>query len=336
MSQAAPNPAQPPHAAARVSQVRLLAVLGWTGFALLLLVPAFASSRYIVYLGTLLALQATLAVSLNIVMGYAGQFALAHCAFYGLGAYVSAITIRDFGLGFWTSLPPTIAVAAAFAVLIGYPSLRFTGGIHFALITFAFGELLRLVVANLHDLTGGPQGMQIAYSPGVVLGFDFGSAKGLYALSAGLLAVALAIAAGVRHSGFGRSLLAIREDEVLAASLGVDITASKVAAFGLASILAALAGALYAPFIGFISPEMMSASDSISVVGMLIVGGMGTLSGPIFGTLIFMGVPELLRMAKLYRLVILGLIIVAVVLFAPKGVAGLTARWTSPKRGREA
>ncbi|HWX28466.1 MAG TPA: branched-chain amino acid ABC transporter permease [Steroidobacteraceae bacterium] len=303
---------------------------------LLLLAPLLYGSRYVVYLGTLLALQATLAVSLNIVMGYAGQFALAHAAFYGFGAYASAIFIRDYDMTFWSSLPPTACLAAALAAAVGYPSMRFTGGIHFALITFAFGELLRLVAANLHGLTGGPQGMQLSYAPVPVLGIDFGSARGMYYLAAGVLALSMIIAKLIRRSGFGRSLLAIREDEVLAASLGIDVTAHKVAAFSIASVIAAMAGAVYGPFVGFVSPEMMSASDSISVVGMLIVGGIGTTSGPIIGTLVFVGLPELLRVAKLYRLVVLGLIIVVTVLFVPKGLAGLFGRMipTGPQRGR--
>ena len=218
-------------AVARRKDGRLVTVVefaGWILLALLVLAPAFFGSRYVVYLGTLLALQATLAVSLNIVMGFAGQFALAHAAFYGFGAYASAFFIRDGGLGFWSSLPPTLALAAALAAAVGYPSMRLTGGIHFALITFAFGELLRLVTANLHDLTGGPQGMQLNYAPGAVFGIDFSSARGMYYLAAGVLALSLTVALAIRRSDFGRSLVAIREDEVLAGSLGIDVTAYKV------------------------------------------------------------------------------------------------------------
>jgi branched-chain amino acid transport system permease protein len=313
----------------------LRALAGGLLFAALLCVPLVYHSRYIVYLGALLALQGALAASLNIVMGYAGQFALSQAAFYGFGAYASAILIRDAGLGFWSSLPPTVGLTALLAAVVGYPAMRFTGGIHFALITFAFGELLRLIVANLHDLTGGPQGMQIAYSPEPVFGFDFSSARGLYGLAAGFLVLALALSIAIRRSGFGRSLVAIREDEVLAAALGIDVTAHKVAAFVIASVLAAVAGAIYGPFVSFISPEMMSASDSISIVGALIVGGMGTTSGPILGTLVFAGLPELLRVAKTWRLALLGVIIIATVLFAPKGLAGLFApRTGAPRRER--
>lgn len=313
-----------------------LASAGWTALVVLAILPFFGGTRYTIYLGTLLALHMVLAVSLNLTMGLAGQFALAHAAFYGFGAYVSAILVRDLSFTFWSSLLPTAAFAAVFAAAIGYPALRYTGGIHFALITFAFGELIRLVAANWHDLTGGPQGMQLAYGPEPLFGIDFSSSLGIYALAAGLLAIALITVETIRRTRFGRALVAIREDEVLAASLGINVTANKVAAFTVTSVLAALAGTIYGPFVGFISPDMMSAGDSISIVGMLIVGGMGTASGPILGTLVFMALPELLRVAKLYRLVILGLIIVVVVLFAPKGIAGLIDRLVPAKRKRGA
>lgn len=164
----------------RVERSTLLELVGWGLFALLLYVPIMYHSRYVVYLGTLLALQAAVVVSLNIIMGFAGQFALSQSAFFGFGAYASAILIRDLGLDFWSSLPFTAALAAVLAIAVGYPAMRLTGGIYLALVTFAFGELLRLVTANLHDFTGGPQGMQLTYTPGTVLGFDFGSASGLY------------------------------------------------------------------------------------------------------------------------------------------------------------
>jgi branched-chain amino acid transport system permease protein len=318
----------------RVAASVLPALVGWLLLALLLFVPIFYHSRYVVYLGTLLALQAAVVVSLNIVMGFAGQFALSQSAFFGFGAYASALLVRDFGLGFWGSLPITSVLTMVLAAAVGYPAMRFTGGIHLALITFAFGELLRLVTANLHDFTGGPQGMQLAYTPGTVLGFDFSSASGIYYLAAGFLLLCLLISILVRRGDFGRALFAIRDDETLAASLGIDVTTHKVAAFTLASTLAALAGSIYGVFASFISPEMMNASDSIALVGMLIVGGMGTTLGPILGTLIFVGLPEFLRVAKSYRLVMLGIIIVVMALYSPKGIVGAVNRLVAGTRRR--
>jgi branched-chain amino acid transport system permease protein len=307
---------------------------GWILLAILLVVPMLGGGRYIVYLATLLALQAALAVSLNIVMGYAGQFAMSHAAFYGIGAYASAILVTSAGLNYWLAVPAAMLGAGAVAAVIGYPALRYTGGVHLALITFAFGELARLVAANWDSLTGGPMGMRVMYSPGSFFGVDLSSAKGLYWLAAGMLLVCLLVTLVIQHSRFGRGLVAVREDETLASFLGVNIVGYKVAAYVISSMLAAMVGCAYAPIMNFISPDLLSAHETISLIGVLILGGIGTMSGPIIGTIIFFGIPEMLRVARLYRLVVLGVIIVVVVLVMPQGIGGVLrqrmARW---KRG---
>lgn len=302
------------------------ALAGWLLLVAGVAFPAMVESRYILYLGTLLALNAALATSLNLIIGYTGQFALSHAAFYGVGAYASALLVTRAHLSFWASLPVATVVVALVALLIGYPSLRYTGGVHFALITFAFGELIRLLAANWHDLTGGPQGLRILYSPEPAFGLDFSSYRGAYVLAVAALVLSLLVVAVTRRSRLGRALVAVREDEVLAGSLGIDITRYKIVAFVVSSALAGLAGVVYAPFMGFISPELLNAGESVSMVGMLIVGGIGTLSGPVIGTLVFMALPEMLRVTKFYRLIILGVVIVLAVLFMPDGIAGLVRR----------
>ena len=304
---------------------------GWLCLALLLAVPMLGGSRYIVYLGTLIALQAALATSLNIVMGYAGQFAMSHAAFYGFGAYASALLITSAGLGFWAAVPLAMLGAGGVAAIVGYPALRYTGGVHLALITFAFGELARLVAANWHSLTGGPMGMRVMYAPAPVLGFELSSAKGLYWLATGMLLVCLLVTVAIQRSRFGRGLVAVREDETLASFLGINVVGYKLAAYVISSMLAAMVGCAYAPIMNFISPDLLSAHETISLIGVLILGGIGTVAGPILGTLVFFGIPEMLRVARLYRLVVLGIVIVLVVLFMPKGIAGVLrdrlARW---------
>jgi branched-chain amino acid transport system permease protein len=176
-------------------------------------------------------LQAALATSLNLVMGYAGQFAMSHAAFYGFGAYASALLVGSAGLSFWISIPVTMLLAAVLAVCIGYPALRYTGGVHLALITFAFGELARLLAANWHSVTGGPMGMRVLYSPEPLLGFNFANSRGLYWLAAGMLLVSLLVVFLVQRSRFGRALVAVREDEVLAAFLGINVVGHKLAAY---------------------------------------------------------------------------------------------------------
>lgn len=168
----------------------------------------------------------------------------------------------------------------------------------------------------------------MSHIPEPFFGIDFTSSSGMYLLAMMVLCVSLAASLWVRHSRFGRALISIREDEVLAASLGVAVVRYKLAAFVLSSTIAALAGTVYAPFVGFISPELMHTTESVAMVGMLIVGGIGTVLGPIVGLLIFLGLPEVLRIAKLYRLVILGVVIVLSVLFMPKGIVGTLKQWS--------
>jgi branched-chain amino acid transport system permease protein len=323
--------------ARRTMRERIVAAVPWAGWvllAVLLVVPVAGGGRYLVYLGTLLALQGALAVSLNIVMGYAGQFAMSHAAFYGFGAYASAILVTSVGLSFWLAVPVAMLGAGVLAVVVGYPALRYTGGVHLALITFAFGELARLVAANWDAVTGGAMGMRVLYTPGTLFGLDLSSAKGLYWLAAGMLLICLIVTVIIQRSRFGRGLVAVREDETLASFLGVNIVGYKVAAYAISSMLAAMVGCAYAPIISFISPDLLSAHETISLIGVLVVGGIGTVAGPIIGTVIFFGIPEMLRVARLYRLVVLGVVIVVVVLFMPQGVAGVLreriARW---KRG---
>lgn len=323
-----PQPAsRAPAGQAARAIARALPVAGWLALATLIVIPFFAGSRYLVYLGTLIALQAALASSLNLVVGYAGQFALAHAAFFGFGAYASALLVTGTPHGFWGAVPVTVAIAGVLAALIGYPALRYTGGVHFALLTFAVGELARLVAANWHSVTGGPMGLRVLYSPEALLGFSFSSARGMYVLAIAVFAITVGAVLLVQRSRFGRALVAIREDETLAAFLGVNVLRHKVIAFVGSAALAALAGTVYAPFMSIVTPDMLSAHEVISWIGMLIVGGIGTIAGPIIGAVIFFGLPELLRVARLFRLVLLGVVIVLVVLFMPKGIAGVIKDW---------
>jgi branched-chain amino acid transport system permease protein len=224
------------------------------------------------------------------------------------------------------SIPPTMLAAALLAALIGYPALRYTGGVYLALITFAFGELARLTAANWQDVTGGPMGMRIVYAPEAVLGFNFGNGRGMYWIAVGMLLVSLGVVFLIQRTRFGRALVAVREDEVLASFLGIDVMRHKLIAYVVSSALAAMVGTLYAPVMSFISPDLLSVQQTISLVGVVILGGAGTLAGPIVGTFVFLGIPEFLRIESLYRLILLGVVIVLVVLLMPQGIVGVANR----------
>lgn len=304
-----------------------LPLFGWLLLAALIFVPVFGGSRYLIYIGTLIALQAALATSLNLVIGYAGQFAMSHAAFYGFGAYASAILVTSLGMPFWWSVPVTMLAAAVLAAIIGYPALRYTGGVYLALITFAFGELARLTVANWQDVTGGAMGMRVTYSPEPLFGLNLATGKGLYWIAIAMLLICLGIVFAVQRSRFGRALVAVREDEVLASFLGIDVMRHKLAAYVMSSALAAMIGTAYAPIMSFISPDLLSVQETISLIGILILGGAGTLAGPVVGTILFFGLPEMMRVETIYRLVALGVVIVIVVLLMPQGVIGVANAW---------
>jgi branched-chain amino acid transport system permease protein len=314
--------------------VQFAPILGWLLLAALVFVPVFGGSRYLIYIGTLIALQAALATSLNLVIGYAGQFAMSHAAFYGFGAYASAIFVTSLGLTFWWSVPAAMLAAAIIATLIGYPALRYTGGVYLALITFAFGELARLTAANWQEITGGAMGMRVTYSPEPLFGLNLANGRGLYWVAITMLLISLAVVFVVQRSRFGRALIAVREDEVLASFLGINVMQHKLAAYVMSSGLAAMVGTAYAPIMSFISPDLLSVQATISLVGILILGGAGTLAGPIVGTILFFGLPEMMRVDTLYRLVVLGVVIVLVVLLMPQGVVGVANVWL--KRWRRA
>jgi branched-chain amino acid transport system permease protein len=305
---------------------RILPLLGWLLLAGLIFVPVYGGSRYLIYIGTLIALQAALATSLNLIVGYAGQFAMSHAAFYGFGAYASAILVNSAGFTFWWSIPAAMLAAAAIAAVIGYPALRYTGGVYLALITFAFGELARLTAANWQDVTGGPMGLRVTYAPEALFGFNFGNGRGMYWIAVGMLLISLAVVFLVQRSRFGRALIAVREDEVLASFLGIDVMRYKLMAYVISSALAAMIGTLYAPVMSFISPDLLSVQQTISLIGVVILGGAGTLAGPVVGTFVFLGIPEFLRIESLYRLIVLGVVIVLVVLLMPQGIVGLANR----------
>jgi branched-chain amino acid transport system permease protein len=305
---------------------RILPSLGWLCLAGLMFVPVHSGSRYLIYVGTLIALQAALATSLNLIVGYAGQFAMSHAAFYGFGAYASAILVNSAGLAFWWSIPTAMLMAAVVAAIIGYPALRYTGGVYLALITFAFGELARLTAANWQDVTGGPMGMRITYGPESLFGFNFANGRGMYWIAISMLWISLAVVFLVQRSRFGRALIAVREDEVLASFLGIDVMWHKLMAYVISSALAAMVGTLYAPVMSFISPDLLSVQQTISLIGVVILGGAGTLAGPVVGTFVFLGIPEFLRIDSLYRLIVLGVVIVLVVLLMPQGIVGLANR----------
>jgi len=346
-----------------VPEARRLRLLGLAlGLAALLLAPFLVDAllgRAWVRVLDLVLLYAMLALGLNIVVGYAGLLDLGFVAFFAVGAYLYALCASPhFGLHlpFWLLLPAAALLAAAFGMLLGAPTLRLRGD-YLAIVTLGFGEIIRIFLNNLNapvNLTNGPQGITMIRPieiagvslarPLEIAGLTLPSLYLYYYLFLALAALALVISARLEGSRIGRAWIAIREDEVAARACGVNTRDLKLLAFALGASFGGVAGALYASFQGFVSPESFGLTESIMILCMVVLGGMGHVRGVVIGAAILVALPEALRytgplqrvlFGSVYiepsdlRLLLFGLALVLVARWRPAGL------WPSPVRRRE-
>lgn len=307
--------------------------------ALALLAPfAVHFDPYLVHLAVLVALYALLAQSMNVIWGLAGQFSMAQVAFFEIGAYTTSVLVIQAQWGYWPALAAAALLAVVASLLIGAFSFRLTG-MYFAIVTLGFAQLITMLVINLPTLTGGPYGLPTRFRPERLavgpLELTFASSADYYWVALATLAAGLFLTHQLTHSRTGRAMSAAREDELLAQAVGVDLRYYKTVAFVLSSVLAALAGGYMAPYLTFISPSIFSFRELVNLILMLVVGGVGTLAGPVVGASLFVVLPEALRVAGNIRLGVYGAILILVVIFLPQGLAGVpTLLWRRLGRRR--
>lgn len=303
----------------------LAALLG-----LALAVPQLASGHpYLIHVLVLCCVFAIPAVGLNLMLGYTGMVSLGHMAFAGIGAYTAAVLMIDARLGFWGALALGTLAAGAAGGAIGAICLRFRSHF-FMIVTLAFGLMLYSVMNNWDDVTRGAAGFPGIPRPAPIGGFAFGRLENFYYLALGCAVFAFAVQWLVVRSEFGRILVALRQDERLAQARGINAMLYKTAVFALGSALAGFGGVLQVSFLRVAAPATFNLAESINAVLVVIVGGAGSLAGPALGALVFVGLPEYLRVANEWRLVVFGVLLVLLMLFAPKGLAGLLSRlWRS-------
>jgi branched-chain amino acid transport system permease protein len=280
------------------------------------------------------ALNVMLAIGLDFVVGYAGQLNLGQSAFYGIGAYVSTLLIMRLGLPFWAAFACGVVASAASGMALSLFAVRLRGH-YLAIASLGFAVITYQVLLNWISLTQGPLGIYgIAPPPLLALpglpAVDFSDLANLFYLVAGFALLAYVLLDQLVRSPIGETLTAIREDEVSAASLGIDCRAWKVFAFGIGAAVAGAAGCFYASFVGTLVPDAFFITESFNILAMVIVGGMGSLSGPVFGAILLTVLPEFLRGIGDLRLIVYGLALTLVVLFMPGGIAQ-ALRWA---RGR--
>ncbi len=274
---------------------------------------------YLLHLAVLAGIYIILAVSLNLIIGYAGQVSLGHAAFYGIGAYASALAALHWHFPFPLAALSGLLAAGACGMALGLPTLRLKED-YLAIVTLGFGVIMDLVFLNL-DITGGPDGLAGIPSP-VFGGLSFRPA-GLYLIVVAV-AVALVLTLTWRLVGsyHGWALRAIRDHEITAQVMGINTPAYKVVIFTLAAALAGLAGSLYAHYITFINPETFGLHTSILILAMVVLGGMGSIAGSVAGAVILTALPELLREFRSYQDLVYGALLVGLLILRPEGLLG--------------
>jgi branched-chain amino acid transport system permease protein len=292
----------------------------------LLTAPAWLASPYHLHVLIMAGIFAILALSLNLLLGYTGQLSLGHAAFFGIGAYTSALLALRLEWSFWLALPCAAAAAGLAGWAIGRLALKLRGA-YFVLVTISFAGVISLVSINWMELTNGPLGL-----PGVPppeLGpWSLRTKSAYYYLVLAGAAAAYVVCHRLVHSRIGRAFVALRENEPLAESVGIDGTRYLVLAAVVSAALAGVAGSLYAHYTRFVSPEVFLFTYTVTMVIMVIAGGQGTLAGPVVGALLFTALPEALReaMAWQWQMLAYGVVLVVLVFFLPRGIVPAVAR----------
>jgi branched-chain amino acid transport system permease protein len=303
----------------------LLALVA-VGFALPQLVP-----QYFLYIGNVLMMYAVLAIGLDLLLGWAGQFAFAHIAFFGVGAYATVLLQTKLGLPYVVALPGAVVLAAMLGVLIGIPATRLRA-VYLALATFAFAEGAQWVFNSWDTMTGGADGLRI--KPPVLLGYELGQDKAAFPVIAIILAVVIAATMYLTSSKLGRALCAIRDSEHAASASGIDVQRTKIIVFALSAAYAGLAGGIYTMFQSFMNPDTFGFAQIVLVLSMIVVGGLGSLPGTLIGVVVLGLLPEVMRTAMrsllIWQELVYGLILILVMMYMPRGLWGTFAR----KRGR--
>jgi branched-chain amino acid transport system permease protein len=280
---------------------------------------------YFMHLIILALIWVILAQGQNLIQGFVGYVSIAQAGFMGIGAYFSTLLSVKLGWSVWTTLWIAPLFTALVSVLVGYPSLRVKGH-YFAIVTLAYNMVIFTILLTFSSVTGGEAGISNVPRPsefsllGWVMNFEGRSNTAYYILVLLSALLATGLCAIILHSRVGRVLVAIRQNESLADAMGVSTWRYKLFAFVVSAGLAGFAGALYAHYIGFLNPEPFGVDQSLNAILAVILGGSGTLAGPVVGAFAVTFLPEYLRIADSFRLVTYGFILVVATIFLPRGL----------------
>jgi branched-chain amino acid transport system permease protein len=291
--------------------------------SLLLFLPFFLNDYYRDIM-TLTGLYIVLALGLNIIVGQTGLLNLGYVAFYAVGAYTYGVLSTRFGLSFWPGLALGALAASGFAALIGAATLKLRGD-YFAVVTLGLGEITRIVLNNWDRVTGGPNGIANIGRP-VIAGYTLHTTLDFYYLIFFIVVISVFSVNRILSSRIGRAWIAIREDETAAEAMGVNTFNMKLLAFVLGSAFAGLAGVFFAAKMAFVSPESFTFFESVLILCMVVLGGMGSIPGIVLGALLLVTLPEVFRDFQDYRMLAFGAALVVMMIFRPQGLWGLVKK----------
>lgn len=281
------------------------------------------------YLSTLTIgfLNATIALGLGLLMGFAGQISLGHAAFYGLGAYFTGLATANYSLPMELSIPLAVVFVAIVALVVGIPTLKLKGH-YLAMATLGFGLIVYIFFNEAITITGGPSGL-VGIPRLRLLGYEFSSERAYYFLALTILVVLLVISSNLINSKIGRAFKAIHSSEPGAEAMGINVFKYKLFVFVLSAVFAALAGSLYAHYLSFVAPSSFGFIFSVKLVVMVVLGGTTSLWGGVVGAIFLTILPELLRVFEDIELLVYGVVLVVCMMFMPDGIMGVFKRWKS-------
>ena len=280
-----------------------------------LLISVGVIDAYTAQIITLGGVNAIMAISVNVICGITGQLSLGQAGFMAIGSYTTIILTQTVGMPLAVSIVIAALVTVVFGILIGFPTLKLQGD-YLAIVTLGFGEIIRVLLVNFKNLTGGANGLR--FTTIFVARADYA-----YLIVIGMLVLVIVLLQNLVRSTYGRAILAVREDEIAANSNGVSVFKYKMIGFAIASCIAGIGGALYAPFIGFVKPDVASFNRSIDYLIFVVLGGMGSVTGSVVAAFVLTYLQEFLRFLQDYRLLIYPLILIFVMLFRPQGLLGM-------------
>jgi branched-chain amino acid transport system permease protein len=294
---------------------------------LVAIVAPITATPYWMHIIIMVCIWSMAGIALNLIIGYTGQANLGLGAFFGLGAYTSALLMMRLGFNYWLALLCALVLAVAMALLIGIPALR-TKGAYFAIATLCFNIIFTIIINHWDDLTEGNRGlMQIPNIPNIPLPWggviDFGeSTLATYYVILIFLILTIIVFRRIVNSLMGRSFMAVRQDEDLSESIGINTFTTKLISFIVSGVIAALAGSLYTVYMGVLTPDMTTYNVTFNIMLYIIIGGLGTLAGPLVGAVILTAISEQMATLGAIRLVLFGLIIVVAIIYFPRGLVG--------------